>query len=166
MLRFDWPQKPLLTCAAAQTTTALHKMNSAPQVAATSADDRSGIPVVSQPPPFLRRPIVFDPNSVELNVAAAKSLQRHAAWLQAHAESHILIVGSCDKSGSESCTHTLAKARGVTVRNFLQDRGVSPDQIVGVKGWDSADDECLAGNSKCQQLSRSVELLLAPSASK
>jgi len=141
-------------------------MNSAPQVAATSATDRSKIPAISQPPPFLRRPIVFDPNSLELNTAATKSLRGHASWLKAHAESRILIAGFCDKSGSESCTHTLAEARGMTVRKFLEDRGVNPDQIVGVKGWDSADHDCLAGDPKCQQLSRSVQLLLAPSMSK
>jgi hypothetical protein len=54
----------------------------------------------------------------------------------------------------------------MTVRKFLEDRGVNPDQILGVKGWDSADHDCLAGDSKCQQLGRSVELLLARSASK
>lgn len=165
MRRLDWPQKPLLAFSAAKSTDALQKMNSAPQVAATSVTDRSNTPAVS-PPPFLRRPIAFDPNSLEINVAATKSLQRHASWLKAHAESRILIVGSCDKSGSESCTHTLAEARGVTVRKFLEDLGVNPDQIVGVKGWDSADHDCLAGDLKCQQLSRSVQLLLAPSVSK
>ncbi len=166
MLRFAWPQKPRLAFSAVISTTALQKMNSAPQVAATSAADRSNIPVASERPPFLRRPIVFDPNSVELSIAATKSLERHASWLKAHGESRILIVGSCDKSGSESCTHTLAEGRGMTVRKFLEDRGVNPDQILGVKGWDSADHDCLAGDSKCQQLGRSVELLLARSASK
>lgn len=144
---------------------ALQRTNSAPQVAGTSAADRSKIPVVSEPPPFLRRPILFDPNSLELSIVATKSLQRHASWLKAHVEGRILIVGSCDNSGSESCTHTLAEARGVTVRKFLEDRGVNPDQIVGVKGWDRADHDCLAGDSKCQQRGRSVQLLLAPSAS-
>lgn len=165
MLQFAWPHKPLLAFSAAKSTTALQKMKSAPQVASTSAVDRSNIPAV-QPPPFLRRPIAFDPNSLELSIAATKSLQRHASWLKGHAESRILIVGSCDKSGSESCTHTLAETRGTAVRKFLESCGVSPDQIVGVKGWDSTDHDCLAGDSKCQQLSRSVQLLLAPSASK
>jgi outer membrane protein OmpA-like peptidoglycan-associated protein len=166
LLPFDWPQKPLLALSAAKPTTGLQKANSAPQLAAASATGRSDTPAVSEPPPFLRRPLVFNPNSLELDAAATKSLQHHASWLRAHAESRILIVGSCDKSGSESCTHTLAEARGAAVRKFLESCGVSPDQIVGVKGWDSADHECHGSDPKCQQQGRSVQLLLAPSAPK
>jgi outer membrane protein OmpA-like peptidoglycan-associated protein len=116
--------------------------------------------------PFLRRPIWFDPNSPDLNPRAADSLHRDASWLKVHAESRILIVGSCDKSGSESCTHTLAEARGTAVKKFLESCGVSPDQIVGVKAWDVGDDDCRVGDSKCQQKGRNTQLLLAPSASK
>lgn len=115
--------------------------------------------------PFLRRPIWFDPNSLELNSQATNALHRDASWLKVHGESRILIVGSCDKSGSESCTHALAEARGTAVKKFLESCGVSPDQIVGVKGWDIADHDCRPG-SKCQQRGRSTQLLLARSASK
>ena len=38
-------------------------------------------------------------------------LKRAADWLRQHREARILIVGSCD-GGSETCTHSLAEARG------------------------------------------------------
>ena len=84
-------------------------------------------------PPFLRHPIQFGPNSLELTVAGRNMLKRATDWLRQHREARILIVGSCDSGGSETCTRTLAEARGAVVRKFLGSSGVDPDQIVGVK---------------------------------
>jgi outer membrane protein OmpA-like peptidoglycan-associated protein len=64
-------------------------------------------------------PILFDRNSLELNTAGSNTLQRAAAWLSAGADSRVLIVGSCDTSGSESFTHTLAETGCAVVRKFL-----------------------------------------------
>ena len=88
-------------------------------------------------PPFLRHPIQFGPNSLELTVAGRKMLKRAAVWLQQHREARILTVGSCDSGGSETCTRALAEARGTVVRKFLGNSRVDSDQIVGVKGWDN-----------------------------
>ena len=132
---------------------------------------KSSTPATQQPtlapnpnPPFLRHPVLFDRNSVEVNAVGNERLQRAATWLKAHADSRVLIVGSCDTSGSESCTHTLAEARGAVVRKFLENCGVSPNQVVGVKGWNNPDHDCRPRDAKCQQLSRSTELFLAASA--
>jgi len=86
-------------------------------------------------PPFLAHPILFGPNSLALTVAGSNLLKRAAAWLLHHHEARILIVGSCDSSGSETCTHILAEARGAVIQEFLGSSGVASDQIVGVKGW-------------------------------
>jgi outer membrane protein OmpA-like peptidoglycan-associated protein len=114
-------------------------------------------------PPFLRRPIPFAPNSLELDVAAKATLNRAATWLRQHGEARILIVGSCDSGGSETCTHTLAEARAAVVQKFLGSAGIHSDQIVGVKGWDSLDQSCLISDGECQKTNRSTRIFIASS---
>ncbi len=116
-------------------------------------------------PPFLRHPIQFGPNSLELTAAGRNMLKRAAAWLRLHREARILIVGSCDSGGSETCTRTLAEARGAVVRKFLGISGIDSDQIVGVKGWDNLDQSCQASDIECQQFNRSARIFMASSVS-
>jgi len=113
-------------------------------------------------PPFLRQPILFGPNSLELTVAGKNTLKRAAVWLRQHHEARILIVGSCDVSGSETCTHALAEARGGVIQKFLGSSGID-DQIVGVKGWDNLDEGCQTSDIGCQQLNRSARIFMAGS---
>ena len=114
-------------------------------------------------PPFLRHPIQFGPNSLELTVAGRNLLKRAAAWLQQHREARILIVGSCDSGGSETCTRTFAESRGAVVRKFLGSSGIDSDQIVGVKGWDNLDQSCQTSDIDCQQFNRSARIFMASS---
>lgn len=114
-------------------------------------------------PPFLRHPIQFGSNRLELTVAGRNMLKRAAAWLRQHREARILIVGSCDSGGSETCTRTLAEARGAVVRKFLGSSGIDSDQIVGVKGWDNLDQSCQTSAIECQQFNRSVRIFMASS---
>jgi outer membrane protein OmpA-like peptidoglycan-associated protein len=114
--------------------------------------------------PFLRRPILFDPNSLEPCAAGRNILKRAATWLHEHGEARVLIVGSCDTSGSESCTHALAEARAAAIQRFLEVSGVRSEQIVGIKGWDNVDHSCRPTEIKCQQLSRSAQMFMASSA--
>ena len=114
-------------------------------------------------PPFLRHPIPFAANSLELDIAARNTLKRAAACLQRHREARILIVGSCDSGGSETCTHMLAEARGAAVQKFLRTAGIASDQIVGVKGWDSLDRSCRASEVECQRVNRSARIFMASS---
>ena len=116
-------------------------------------------------PPFLRHPIQFGPNSLELTVAGRNMLKRAAAWLRQHREARILIVGSCDSGGSETCTRTLAEARGAVVRKFLGTSGIDSAQIVGVKGWDNLDQSCQTSDIECQQFNRSARIFMASSVS-
>ena len=119
--------------------------------------------VSTSDPPFLRHPILFGPNSIELTAAGRDVLKRSAAWLQQHREVRILIVGSCDSSGSETCTRTLAEARGGVAKKVLGSFGIGPEQIVGVKGWDNPDHGCRTSDSKCQQLDRSALIFMGSS---
>jgi outer membrane protein OmpA-like peptidoglycan-associated protein len=114
-------------------------------------------------PPFLRHPILFEPNSLEPSSAGRNMLKRAALWLREHRESRVLIVGSCDSSGSETCTHALAAGRGAAIQRFLQNSGIASDQLVGIKGWDNLDRTCGPADVKCQQSNRSVRIFMASS---
>lgn len=114
-------------------------------------------------PPFLKQPIQFGPNSLELTIAGRNMLKRAAAWLLQRHEARILIVGSCDSRGSEPCTRALAEGRGAVVHKFLERSGIASDQIVGVKGWDKLDQSCQGPNSDCQQANRSARIFVAAS---
>ncbi len=114
-------------------------------------------------PPFLRQPILFGPNSLDLTVAGKDTLKRAATWLRQHHEARILIVGSCDGSGSEACTHALAEARGGVIQKFLGSSGIDSNQIVGVKGWDNLEKGCQTSDIGCQQSNRSVRIFMAAS---
>jgi len=114
-------------------------------------------------PPFLRQPILFGPNSLELTVAGKNTLKRAVVWLRQHHDTRILIVGSCDVSGSETCTHALAEARGGVIQKFLGSSGIASDQIVGVKGWDNLEKGCQTSDIGCQQSNRSARIFMAAS---
>jgi outer membrane protein OmpA-like peptidoglycan-associated protein len=129
----------------------------------TSARVAQPASVSTSTPPFLRQPILFGANSLELTLAGKNALKRAAAWLRQHQEARILIVGSCDVSGSETCTHALAEARGVVIQKFLASSGVDSAQIVGVKGWDNLDTACQTSDIGCQQSNRSARLFMAGS---
>src|SRR5260370_28387318 len=114
-------------------------------------------------PPFLRHPILFGPNSIELTAAGRDVLKRSAAWLQQHHEVRILIVGSCDSSGSETCTRTLAEARGRVAKKFLGNSRIDSEQIVGVKAWDNPDNGCQTSDVNGQHSDRSARMFMARS---
>jgi outer membrane protein OmpA-like peptidoglycan-associated protein len=119
--------------------------------------------VAPSDPPFLKRAIQFGPNSLELSVAGKDLLKRTTDWLRQHQEARILIVGSCDLGGSETCTHALAEARGAVVQKFLGSSGIASDQIAGVKGWDNLAQSCPASDISCRQFNRSARIFLAAS---
>jgi outer membrane protein OmpA-like peptidoglycan-associated protein len=114
-------------------------------------------------PPFLRHPIQFGSKRLELTVAGKNMLKRAAAWLRLHREARILIVGWCDSGGSETCTRTLAEARGAGVGKFLGSSGIDSDQIVGVKAWDNVDQSCQTSDIECQQFNRGARIFMASS---
>jgi outer membrane protein OmpA-like peptidoglycan-associated protein len=122
-------------------------------------------PVAISDPPFLRHPIQFGLNNLDLTVAGRNILKRAAAWLRQHRAARILIVGSCHSGGSETCTRALAEALAAEVKNFLENSGVDSDQIVGVKGWNNPAQNCQTSDIECQQFNSSARIFMASSVS-
>lgn len=112
-------------------------------------------------PPFLKHAFLFDPDSVELSAESRSAIRRAATWLREHREIRILIVGFCDPSGSEECTHALAERRGTVVEQLLVKYGGSSSQIVAAKGWEWAEPVCAAVTPACQAMNRRARIFIA-----
>lgn len=160
VLRAVFPRKEGLSVALSGSLSG-QRQASGPNRSSATVSEGSSAAIYE--PPFLRHPILFAPNSLELDMAARNTLKRAAIWLQRRREARILIVGLCDSGGSEACTHTLAEARGAAVQKFLASAGVDSTQIVGVKGWDSLDQSCRPSENDCQRFNRSARIFMASS---
>jgi outer membrane protein OmpA-like peptidoglycan-associated protein len=112
-------------------------------------------------PHFLKRSVLFEPNSLSLTSESEKRLALDAVWLRMHPEIRTVVVGFCDTLGSEECTHELAEQRGVAVKQFLLEAGVDSPQIVGVKGWEKAEPICESPTPNCQEMNRRARIFVA-----
>lgn len=117
-------------------------------------------------PPFLRHPFVFSTNSSRLTQQNLNVLRASAEWLQLHPTARILIVGTCDSSGSEACTRALAEARGQAIKEILDGNGMHTSQITGIRVWDNLDRRCHPAESECQRLDRSAWIFVASSSAR
>lgn len=129
------------------------------QVSTPSKGTQSSSEALQQPN-FLKQPLLFTPNGLNLTARSRNNLQCAVAWLREHQVARILIVGYCDNSGSEACTAALAERRAEVVRQFLLRLGTQANQIAGVKGWENLDRPCRAGTTECQRQNRSARLFL------
>jgi len=111
--------------------------------------------------PFVRHPVLFDVNSHELPRGTRSVLAASVLWLELHPNVRVLVVGTCDSSGSEVCTRDLALARGLAVRDMLDAAGIDPRQLVAVRAWNSSDQPCRHGPAGCQQQDRSAWIFVA-----
>jgi outer membrane protein OmpA-like peptidoglycan-associated protein len=112
-------------------------------------------------PHFLKRSLLFEPNSVGFTSESERRLALDAGWLRMHPEIRTVVVGFCDPGGSEQCTHELAESRGNVVRQLLVKYGVGSSQIVAVRGWEKADPVCEAATPPCQEMNRRARIFIA-----
>jgi peptidoglycan-associated lipoprotein len=129
------------------------------QASTKSQAQRSGSATVHEPV-FLKQPLLFAPNGVNLPAKSRNTLNCAVAWLDEHREARILIVGYCDDSGSETCTAVLAERRAEVVRKFLLSVGIEGHQIAGVKAWQNVNQPCRSSATECQRANRSTRLFL------
>lgn len=112
-------------------------------------------------PPFPKHVLLFGPDSAEPSAESRNAIKRAASWLREHREVRILVVGFCDPSGSEVCTHALAERRATVVGQLLVNYGVGSWQIVAEKGWDKADPVCVAATHACRAMNRRARIFIA-----
>jgi peptidoglycan-associated lipoprotein len=78
------------------------------------------------------QPIHFDYNSYALSPETQEALRRNAEWIKAHPGITIQIEGHCDERGSTEYNLSLGQKRADTVREFLAQEGVNPQELVTI----------------------------------
>ncbi|PYU66096.1 MAG: hypothetical protein DMG56_01275 [Acidobacteria bacterium] len=159
---FDQPivEKATANSAVADTE---YELTGDPRLALVSMPSKGGqaSSEALKEPIFLKQPLRFTPNGLDLTARGGNALNCAAPWLHEHHAARILIVGYCDDSGSEACTPALAERRAEVVRRFLLRLGTRADQIAGVKGWEKLKGARRAGVTECQRQNRSARLFVA-----
>lgn len=74
-------------------------------------------------------PVYFDYDSAALRSDAQVELDRHAAYLRAHAGLRIQIEGHCDERGTLEYNLALGERRAQAVRKYLVSQGISADRL-------------------------------------
>ncbi len=71
----------------------------------------------------------FDYDSAALSDAARATLDKHAAWLQAHREARVVVEGHCDERGTVEYNLALGEQRARATRDYLVSRGVAAERL-------------------------------------
>lgn len=82
---------------------------------------------------FLAKRVVhFDYDSSELSSTDLQTLQAHAQFLIANANSRVALTGHTDERGTREYNMALGERRAKAVESFLVTTGVSPTQLEAV----------------------------------
>jgi len=87
-------------------------------------------PVVKVEQPKIANTIYFNFDSAELTEDAKRVLEPWINWLKANSEKKIEVGGHTDNLGDELYNLVLSKNRADTVKNWLIENGVNPEQVL------------------------------------
>jgi outer membrane protein OmpA-like peptidoglycan-associated protein len=73
--------------------------------------------------------VLFDTNEATLKPGAAARIDRIASFLQANPQTHIIIEGYTDSTGTAAYNEGLSERRAHAVADQLETRGISPDRV-------------------------------------
>ena len=73
--------------------------------------------------------IRFDFDRYDVGSEERATLDRHAAWLEAHPAAVLLIEGHCDERGTTEYNLSLGERRAKATANYLSSRGVRTDRM-------------------------------------
>ena len=73
--------------------------------------------------------VSFDVGRADIKPELRKVLEQFAQGLQDQPTAHVRIVGHADSSGSDEANNKISLQRAISVRDYLADRGVSPNRI-------------------------------------
>lgn len=104
--------------------------------AALNAQNLSGASakgVTAENSPYLaKRVVYFGFDSSDLSNEDYQTLQAHAQFLMANANSHVALTGHTDERGTREYNMALGERRAKAVESFLVSNGVNPNQLEAV----------------------------------
>ena len=79
-----------------------------------------------------KRVVHFDYDSSDLSTEDYQTLQAHAQFLMANANSKVALTGHTDERGTREYNMALGERRAKAVQNYLITSGVNPQQLEAV----------------------------------
>ena len=100
------------------------------QTSTTASHEKSTVREMLEELIFNYETVYFDTARYSLSTAAKKILKRKANWIKAHDPSkQIVVIGYCDKRGSESENKYLGTLRAHSVKQFLISCGIDKSRV-------------------------------------
>lgn len=109
--------------------------------------------------------VLFDTNEATLKPGAMLAMDRLARFLEANADTRLIVEGHTDSTGSEAYNQELSQRRGRAVANELVSRGIASSrfEVIGRgQGFPVAGNETAAG----RQQNRRVEIVFSDQSGK
>lgn len=103
--------------------------------------------------------VYFDYDSFDLVADARNTLQANAEWLKRNSGAKVEIEGHCDERGTVEYNLALGAKRAKSVRDYLVDLGVSPEQLSTISYGEELP-ACRESNESCWQQNRRSHFLL------
>jgi len=103
--------------------------------------------------------IRFDFDRYDLGSEERATLDRHAAWLEAHPAAALLIEGHCDERGTTEYNLSLGERRAKATANYLSSRGVRTDRMT-VISYGEERPLCKESAEECWSRNRRAHFLL------
>ncbi len=79
-----------------------------------------------------KRVVHFDYDSSDLSAEDYQTLQAHAQFLMANANSKVALTGHTDERGTREYNMSLSEGRAKAIQNYLITSGVNPQQLEAV----------------------------------
>jgi peptidoglycan-associated lipoprotein len=76
--------------------------------------------------------IHFNYDEATLTDEARAILDRHVAWIRAHADVHVRVEGHCDQRGTVEYNLALGDRRAQAAREYLMSKGIPADRLSSV----------------------------------
>jgi hypothetical protein len=104
--------------------------------------------------------VLFDLNKATLRPGARERLARVAGIILAYPDLKLQIEGHTDSSGSENYNQQLSEKRAESVREYLTEQGVTPENITA-QGYGELKPLTSNANAAGRQQNRRVELVVS-----
>jgi outer membrane protein OmpA-like peptidoglycan-associated protein len=105
--------------------------------------------------------VLFDVDKASLKPGARERLAKVSGILMAYPGLRIEIEGHTDSTGSDEYNQQLSERRAQSVRTYLVEQGIGPEDIPGVRGFGESKPVATNDSSAGRQQNRRVELIVS-----
>lgn len=142
------------------TATATTRVDVGGSSRATSNEQPSGQPNVSELFAQNVKDALFDLDKSDLRADARDALTKDAEFLRTYSNVHVSIEGHCDERGSTEYNLGLGQRRAAAAKNYLISLGISADRME-TTSWGKERPACSEHSEECWQQNRRAHFVQA-----